>query len=481
MLTKRYLFIPLTLLIAFALVTAALAASGSLKGSSRSQAQGDSNECAVTGSPGEFECPQLPVSTTAPDSLSTSYLQAPTVSLQKTVGTDPGVCASTDGINAAIGTEVYYCYEVSNTGDVALTLHDLDDSQLGAILTGFPFNLAPGASAFLTQSATILETTVNSATWTAYNPGPSDVASATDTATVVVPEGCVESPWSPIDPVNTARSRAGLAYSLFNGRFYLAGGEASAGNRDNPIEEYDPGSGMWTDKAHLLTGVSNSGAASAGQYIYVPGGFNGSTGIAGMQRYDVQSDMVISMTAMPKANFAHAVVTLDDKIYVLGGSPAGAISNTNYIYDIGANSWITGTAVPTPVNYPAGATDGTYIYLLGGTPGDLATVQRYDPVADSWDALPDMGTGRGGAGAFFAAGYLWVVGGGWTSYLSSTEYWDGSSWQFGPLTDVGVRTLGVAYGGGMAVKAAGWNGTYQAVAEMMLFSCDLHLPVVAKN
>lgn len=113
-------------------------------------------------------------------------VSGPAITLSKTVGTNPSVCATTDEITVAAGTEVTYCYEVTNTGDVALSLHDLADSELGTILSGLPYTLVPGASAFLTQTATINATTVNTATWTAYNPGPTDVATATDTATVNV-------------------------------------------------------------------------------------------------------------------------------------------------------------------------------------------------------------------------------------------------------------------------------------------------------
>jgi uncharacterized repeat protein (TIGR01451 family) len=67
---------------------------------------------------------------------------------------------------------------------VTLTLHTLEDSQLGTILLDFPYSLVPGSSAFLTQSVVLTGSVVNTATWTAFNPGPIDVISATDSARV---------------------------------------------------------------------------------------------------------------------------------------------------------------------------------------------------------------------------------------------------------------------------------------------------------
>lgn len=116
---------------------------------------------------------------------------APSIALTKTVGVNAGVCATTDTITVpGAGADVYYCYEVMNTGDVTLTLHDLVDSELGNLLTGFPYALAPGASvdsvaAGLEFSATITQTTVNTATWTAFN-NSQETASASATATVNV-------------------------------------------------------------------------------------------------------------------------------------------------------------------------------------------------------------------------------------------------------------------------------------------------------
>ncbi|MFO7539684.1 MAG: hypothetical protein R6X32_16725, partial [Chloroflexota bacterium] len=122
---------------------------------------------------------------TATDSATVTILPS-TISLAKTVGTDASSCADTSEIVVAGGTVVTYCYEVTNTGAVALTVHDLEDSELGDLLTGFNFNLEPGASQFVTETAVITQTTVNTATWTAYNPGPYAVATASDSATVTI-------------------------------------------------------------------------------------------------------------------------------------------------------------------------------------------------------------------------------------------------------------------------------------------------------
>jgi hypothetical protein len=124
-------------------------------------------------------------------------LAAPGIAVTKTVGTVPGVCATTPEITVLPGTTVYYCYAVRNTGDVTLGVHDIVDSELGTLLSGVAYSLAPGASVDtvlggFTYSAVIGADTTNTVTWTAYNAGPTDVAQAQASATVRVSESVIE-------------------------------------------------------------------------------------------------------------------------------------------------------------------------------------------------------------------------------------------------------------------------------------------------
>jgi len=92
-----------------------------------------------------------------------AYILNPSIVMSKTVGLDPAVCATTDSITVEAGTDVYYCYTVTNTGDVVLPLHDLDDDQLGALLSSFAFNLAPGATVSITDTTTAASSVTNTA------------------------------------------------------------------------------------------------------------------------------------------------------------------------------------------------------------------------------------------------------------------------------------------------------------------------------
>ena len=121
-----------------------------------------------------------------------SWLAADTITLTKTVAVDPtpgdssgDTCSTTRAITVEPGTPVVYCYRVrNNSTSLVLTTHRVVDNRLGTILDDFPAPVGPGVSVFVTQEATIHQTTRNTATWTASNATASLADS--DSATVTV-------------------------------------------------------------------------------------------------------------------------------------------------------------------------------------------------------------------------------------------------------------------------------------------------------
>lgn len=120
---------------------------------------------------------------------------APSIVMTKTVGFDPNTCATTTSLSVPVGgggTVVGYCYTVMNTGNITLPMHDLVDSELGAIFTGLNYDLGPGASvdtvaAGAIVSAVITQTTTNVATWTAYLDTATFVTSTASATVTVMP------------------------------------------------------------------------------------------------------------------------------------------------------------------------------------------------------------------------------------------------------------------------------------------------------
>jgi hypothetical protein len=110
------------------------------------------------------------------------------IDLYKTV-TVAGSCPSSltaTSVVVVVGTPVRYCYTVYNHGTITLTRHSVVDSQIPQLLIDYPYTLTPGSGAQFSRVFTPSASITNTATWTAYNPGPTDVVSDTKTATVTV-------------------------------------------------------------------------------------------------------------------------------------------------------------------------------------------------------------------------------------------------------------------------------------------------------
>ncbi|MDJ0865012.1 MAG: hypothetical protein QNK03_02815 [Myxococcota bacterium] len=102
---------------------------------------------------------------------------------------DSVLCGTEEWITVPAGSDVVFCYAVTNSGEVRLDRHDLADEASGPILDDFAFSLEPGGSVFLTQTVPVATNVVNDALWVARDSvDPVLSAAASDAAVVTIPE-----------------------------------------------------------------------------------------------------------------------------------------------------------------------------------------------------------------------------------------------------------------------------------------------------
>ncbi|MEM7538729.1 MAG: SdrD B-like domain-containing protein [Chloroflexota bacterium] len=170
----------------------------------------------------------------------TSQVFVPQIDLQMTVGTDPSDCATTSTLDLMPNTIVYYCYTVTNWGEVPLVTHDLNDTIHGQILSNFYYELGPKDSTNLNAmhivsaqeenglqtisgvpvenlstiviSNVVSHSTISDATWIAYTEGGVR-AYATDSVQINVPEIKVEK-WVGINGECTQDDRLDVAVTV---------------------------------------------------------------------------------------------------------------------------------------------------------------------------------------------------------------------------------------------------------------------------
>lgn len=106
------------------------------------------------------------------------------ITVNKTVSTD-GSCGASSTINAPYNSDVTYCYQITNSGNLTYTSHMVMDDQLGMVLPMTNLALNPGASYQFTVTTPFNQNSVtNVMTWTAYFAGMSVATNGSASATV---------------------------------------------------------------------------------------------------------------------------------------------------------------------------------------------------------------------------------------------------------------------------------------------------------
>lgn len=231
--------------------------------------------------------------------------------------------------------------------------------------------------------------------------------------------------------------RAGGATCDGRSYYVLGGGSFSGAHAE--AWRYDPDSDSWTQLADLPVALQNMQAVCIDGFIYLVGGYLPDSGAHSndFQIYDTASDTWVRST-WPFAR-TPMLAAWDGKLFAFGGSPGP--SDETWMYDPATGDWSGPLAsMPLAATYGATAVVDDAIYVVGGaSDGTVAAVQRYDPVADSWDASgPALPNGRMDPIVSWYGDYLYAASGGgngdyWIAFDDTLVYrvteWPAGSWQ----------------------------------------------------
>ena len=279
--------------------------------------------------------------------------------------------------------------------------------------------------------------------------------------------------WAAIDSIDPGASR--LAAVATMGKVYRLGGEGTAG-RLGWVEQYDPATGVWISRTAIPVGVSNLCVAEYQDKLYVPGGWTGTVYPLALQRYNQWGNSwYIGADSMPEGRYGASCAVVADTMYVFGGYGPSGISRSCFAYSFNEGTWSLKDSMATARQFTAAVTVNGKIYVIGGVNAsltDLTTVEMYDPATGVWSTKTPMLTGRGGLGASNIGGRVYAFGGGWTSYLNTVEYYTteadtagGTPWVTDTSFVNGRRTLGAAALGNDAYVVGGWSGGYRNYVE----------------
>jgi N-acetylneuraminic acid mutarotase len=145
-------------------------------------------------------------------------------------------------------------------------------------------------------------------------------------------------------------------------------------------------------------------------------------------------------------------------------------------------AWAYVSPIPTAVRYIAATSDGTYAYAAGGYNDFRIETSnqfvRYNPVANTWTALPPLPTGLLGLSLVYApnANKVFVFGGADISFTPNnlTRMYDLATgqWSSGAAMPGPRWGMAAAYTGGKIYLAGGFNGPSATNVQSQLWEYD---------
>lgn len=235
-------------------------------------------------------------------------------------------------------------------------------------------------------------------------------------------------------------SRSEMQATALDGRIYVVGGLEGMSQALTRVDVYDPGSDTWSSAPPLPEGRHHYGMAAAGGKLYVIGGYPPGEFPWSPSRdvfeFDPATQQWTSRSPLPTGRAALTVVTVDGKLYALGGEQGGIEAGTlNQVYDPATDQWMRLAPMPSPREHLAAAVIGSTIYVVGGrvtedhhnywrTTTNSNALEAYDPATNTWRSLAPMPTARGGLGASVLGGKLYVFGGEHPLVFAETEEYD---------------------------------------------------------
>jgi DNA-binding CsgD family transcriptional regulator/N-acetylneuraminic acid mutarotase len=224
---------------------------------------------------------------------------------------------------------------------------------------------------------------------------------------------------------------------------------------------------LWVSRAPMPEPRGRFALVTLNGRLYVIGGETAEGGVGAVAVYDPQLDTWDTAADKPTPAANLAAVAVGDRIYALGGSTRSGDRerpiSTLEIYDTATGEWAAGASLPAPLAAHAAVAWNGKVFAFGGWNGTSYTgdALAYDPAADRWERLPSLPTPRGFAGAAVLSDAILVIGGYdgqrehvvCETYHPQDERWETCASMSTPRGGVGAATVA----GQVYVIGGGWE------------------------
>ncbi|XP_074604931.1 kelch-like protein 28 isoform X3 [Brevipalpus obovatus] len=230
--------------------------------------------------------------------------------------------------------------------------------------------------------------------------------------------------------MNSIRTKSRRPKGLRNLLFAIGGCALFAVH--NECEYYDPVSDHWIPLASTLTRRSRLGVTSLDRFIFAVGGYNAdnkeSKELSSAEYYDSNANEWWSLSQdMGIKRSCLACATHNGLIYAAGGYDGASCLNSVERFDPLADTWCSVSAMNGRRRHGRLAVLDSCLYFIGGFDGCnyQSSMERFDPREGKWHVMPGMANRRSSCGVATLNGKIYAVGGNdGTLCLSSVERFD---------------------------------------------------------
>nr|XP_039269607.1 kelch-like protein 12 [Styela clava] len=218
-----------------------------------------------------------------------------------------------------------------------------------------------------------------------------------------------------------------------------------------------------------MQGIANQPRYGTSEVLIVLGGFGSQQApIPTVEKYNPKTGEWGTIASFTKRRRYVSAVTIDNRIYVIGGYDSHLRLNTVECLEYSSDDdgiWYSVAPMHMKRGLAGATVLGNLIYVAGGFDGSSrhSCAERYDPRIDEWAMLPDMACAREGAGLVTARDCIYCVGGyDGVDILSSVELYDPKVGKWIMVSRMNTKRsgAGVAYLNHVIYVLGGFNGNF---------------------